>query len=536
MHWYYHDPRNDGSVGAVYRRGETGSDMMRWDWATSAWVFDFDLVRKLIDGGSDLVRVDATEAQRLVASRATARFQTRDYNPDQPRDDSGKFASGGGGGGSSSGFPSSLAKLGIKERKQAFKALSQAEQDRVSNATVTIQRRATELLSGLPGRPSTGTPQAAVAERIAQYKTEGLIAPDVETTMAQFGSHIADALTAAGVPEDLARKMTLDAADAVAAQEVETMGRTLGDHGVRHVEGDIRMADALLAQMPGITAQDRAISAVIGTYHDMGYLTPTAQNFIDGDHGHWSAQDFDAHLRPDLEAAFGVEATNLIRDTIDNHQSADLDWTGRPVASAITLADNLALFHKEKLPALFDYVPKNTGVLIDYARGDLDDSQARERLHANIDARPGLSATVRERLHVAAEELNPTLPTKTVGMLGAEVSSIRWNGDHPSVTLKRNPSLDAVQKVLDMGQAQFEKAVSTYGGSLSDLVDDNRLTIAQRGKNVLEFVLVGAPKRMVAAWDRAVREAGWTRFASDKVRLLSELRHEVGRLAESLDA
>ena len=391
-----------------------------------------------------------------------------------------------------SGSMSHYTSLDIKGRRDEFKKLSDEEKDRLARAETSIPRAIEQRLKGLGPVPTEGNAGERAEARADQYVEAGLVVGRAADLMREQGEQIAGLMGSLNVDPEVSAKLTMNIMDSLAAQEVETMGRVLGDHGVRHAEGNARIALGVLEAVPGAdTAEDKAFAIIVSAYHDLGYLTPPAQVFLDSEHAHWGEQHFDESLRPDIEAAFGKEFADRVGKAIDTHSDTNLDWQNDPQGSALRLADNLALFHAEKLPAICEYVPDNVGVLVDLGRGEITVEEAQAAMRANIDASDHPDP-VKERLYAAADEVNPTLPGRTVGMLGAKVGDITWQDDHVNVELVRTPANEALTNVLDMGQSQFDKFAETYEADPEQLRSGEPVVFEEDGKTVLTAQVVSS--------------------------------------------
>lgn len=335
------------------------------------------------------------------------------------------------------------------------------DRDRMADAGRSVNARRDELLGDLPSRQNTGDAKDDVAARMSQMKDR--IGSEELGMIEQTTKNYADALVAAGADPASAYKLTMEATDMLAAQEIEAMGRTLGDHGIRHIQGNIGIAKAIMDSAPsGLTAKDKAVAMTAMIFHDSGYLTPPSQNFLDEGHPRWSVQHYDKNLRGTVEKALGDRAAGEVGHIIRTHDATDLDWTNDPVASACRVADNMALFSKEKLPATFKQVPENTQVLKDFAAKKLTVEQARQKMKDNIDG-SDLPSKVKERLKRGAEEVSKYTPKFTLGMLGGEIAGVAWKGDHPTVKLRESKEVTELNKLGDFGQKQFSKWAKTYG-------------------------------------------------------------------------
>ena len=183
-------------------------------------------------------------------------------------------------------------------------------------------------------------------------------------------------------------------------------------------------------------------------------------------------------------------------EIIGTHADTVLDWKDDPEGSAFRLADNLALFHEEKLPAMFEYVKGNTSELVDFARGEKSLDEAKAAMHENIDGSK-LSDSMKERLNAAVEETSGILPKLTMGMVGAKVGDMEWVDDHLKVDLIRTTANEDLLKALDMGQRQFDKFAKTYGVDPVEFSKTGTAIFSQDGEVVLEAEIVKVESRMV---------------------------------------
>jgi GNAT superfamily N-acetyltransferase len=302
----------------------------------------------------------------------------------------------------------------------------------------------------------------------------------------------------AGAKEDDARVLALQMADHLVAQDYEAAGRSLGDHGVFHIAQDAALAREIMEAQRGgpISAREAALLALAATYHDAGYLTEPSRMFLDNRHAAWSEQHFDANVRASVEASFGKEFADQAAALIRDHESTDIDWDRDPVRSAFATADNLALFHAEKMPPFARYVPTNVGVLVAMARGHMSLADARAAMHANIAKNTGLSRSLRTQMHNAVTELSPALPKYMLGMLGTKLEGVKWSGDHPVFSIRRGPSNDALSKVLDLGQQQFFKLASTYKADPNAFAKPGRVRVRRGERTIFEADIHAWHKRL----------------------------------------
>lgn len=351
----------------------------------------------------------------------------------------------------------------IGKRKDAFNALSNNERDAIARADESIMAYQRELL-GDTERPYTDSLKDDLKARVGQYEdlltgvSKGMISDTVE--------ELRLSLEGLGVNESNQRALCMEAVDALIAQEHESMRRQLGDHGIHHIRGNIETAINILQVVPGNndTLQDVAMVYMVNIFHDTGYLTEPSRIFLDTDHPRWSRQHYDENIRPLVAKAFGKNVAGNIATMIEEHASTDIDWENDPVKSAIRTSDNLSLFQKEKLPSLFRYVPANISVLSELAAGQIPLNEARSLMLANISKAKGLSPKVIAALKDAVREVSAFTPKMTLGMLGGDIKKFGWSSNKGLVVkLKKNDRKTALQKIMDLGQAQFAKLAKTYG-------------------------------------------------------------------------
>ena len=378
----------------------------------------------------------------------------------------------------------SFAKMDIwKERKPTFAALPEEARDALADAPNTIQAAIHDLVGPLKIGP-TGSTDEAITARVKQFR--GVKIRDHEADLIEkMGHELRHAFSDMGIEDVTMRLTVLDVVDTVIAQEIETVSRTLGDHGARHLYGNARMGLDILKTVPGAnTAENRAYVLLVAQLHDTGYLTPTARMFLDDDHGRWSQQFLTAHFDDRIRAMTGDNFMDGLAHDIHTHSSDFVDWAADPRGSAVRVADNLALFQKEKLPALMEFVPANVGVLIRMAEGTIDLDTARDLMRANILKR-NLPQSITDQLMRAVDEVSPVLPKYTLGMLGATVGNFGWADDHLQVALLRGEANEALTKVVDVGQRQFVKFAESYGVDAKALAADGDFVFKRNGKTAI---------------------------------------------------
>jgi hypothetical protein len=382
-----------------------------------------------------------------------------------PEESAGKVSSGQ----EASGPPSSRGVFDVQEwgaknvmeRKKEFLDLPVRVRNQLANAKETVPAREKGLLSEMPERPATENLKADLKTRVEHFTDrvhpEGLA--KIQTTVDDLDNN----LSSMGVSDEDRREITMGALETLSAQEMETCTRQLGDHGIAHIKGNIDVASEIMKSISGSnTPEDKLVMQLSMIYHDTGYLTPTSQMFLDHGHGKWSQQHFDKNVRPALTKALGDDLCGEISNIIATHDHKTLDWESDPVGSACRVGDIMALFQKEKLPAILRYAPGNTDLLKSFAAKEISLKECQDGMRKNIDS-TSLPEKVKFLLHNGVNEVSDFTPKMALGMLGGELGKMKYNGEFVDISLKENKDMTALNKCGDFHQAQFAKVCKEFG-------------------------------------------------------------------------
>lgn len=431
-------------------------------------------------------------------------------------------------------LPSTVAELStmkIGDRLETWKKMGKMEdgiarQDAIANARHDIKVGVQGVLAenGVGKRPRyNGDIRSAIEKRVDQGKD--LMMPDNAAKIKTTLHELDDRLEAAGVDPKLRHKLAMDAADTLMAQENESLARQIGDHGINHIKGNIDMGVDIVHAHPGEdTPADEAAIYLTNIYHDTGYLTKPAKEFLDRGHERWAAQHFNAHVRPLVARALGHNRAGEIETAIRTHSESSVDWDNEPLMTAVRVADNLALFHSEKLPGLFRYVPENVRVLERLKSGEIDVAGAQTEIRSNISKNSSrFSPSVRRALERASTEVSALTPKMTLGMLAGTVRGMGWKSGALVIRLVKDLKMTALHKLMDLGQRQFAKFAETYG------VDENQV------KNSLSFTLTnnqGKPilvTEVIEEKESQKQATTWLRYDT----LIQHLKELMGNAWES---
>ena len=352
---------------------------------------------------------------------------------------------------------------GAADPQAAWKALSPEEKDRLADAANSIHNRFQRESAEFGEADLNGSLDEVVSKRLVQIGDKMM--PDAHALVAGHMKAMGQALAEAGVPEAQAKALLVRSTDALAIQEQESMGRQLGDHGARHLLGDAAMALEILKGHPGADSPQQTAAVYLASiFHDTGYTTePGGTVGMDGRHPQWSKQYYDAQVGPAISEALGQDWAGKVGQMVETHADTNLDWKNDPVASALRVADNVALFHAEKLPGLYKYVPQNLKVLMDLGAKKMDVATARAAMAKNI-AGAQVPDAVKQQLLRASQEVGQFSPKFTLGMLGGSVKKLQWQGNYLNIMVNRNRAAVRLQQHLDLGQRQFIKFAEAFLG------------------------------------------------------------------------
>lgn len=278
----------------------------------------------------------------------------------------------------------------------------------------------------------------------------------------------------ARVVEDIVQKLVY--------QNKESLRRSLGDHGVRHIiDGNIteamKMVEVYNAAHPDeqLNALDRLKIMTVHYNHDLGYTVGVARTGFEatGSHPLFSQKLFESEEGrygkifsvPDLEHMSGV---------IKTHDKAETDFSSRnkAVESIVRLSDNLGLFADTKLPEIFYNDPENIAILqkIDIAKRSGQDIRGlRRQLVERVRQQPDLDETTRQALLNAAAEIDERAPKFNFGMFAGQLEGYRMRGGQMIVQLRDSDMHKQIQELFSLGQRQFIKLLESYQINLEDL-------------------------------------------------------------------
>jgi hypothetical protein len=305
--------------------------------------------------------------------------------------------------------------------------------------------------------------------------------------------------------------------------EVESNRQSFTDHGIRHMVKNVEMqnqvADALAAAGFGMTARERVLMNVAMVNHDVGYTVPLVRAGglrgikASSEHKEYSAKIWgeQEHLW-DQGKVFTKKEFDHARELIRTHDGTDLN-PRNPMATSMRIADNLALFQRDKLPSTFRYIRGGRELLVEMGKASRagDDTAfegARQRLIRAID-RSGHSAAMKRDLVSAVGEINKLTPKFTLGVLAGEITGIKSGKKVKSkpiveTTMKFNEFDSFLQEHFDMGQKQAKKLLGDFG--VTDFSGDTYDLGDADGRPVLRIRVTGSKARKSLVFTEAPDE------------------------------
>ena len=264
-----------------------------------------------------------------------------------------------------------------------------------------------------------------------------------------------------------------DSIDDIVYQELNSWERQLGDHGIRHIFGNIDIMNGIFDSLnkvspDTISPKDKFNGVFTMIYHDLGYTSERSRSSIAGTKFHKEDGSVLFDNNKEKFSKFTGDDHDTIKDYILRHDTPDIDWDKAPVLSAISVADNLALFYKEKLPKLFRDVPGSIDLLTNMQKAlQSDDNEGFEEnknlLYDGID-KTGLPDYTKYMLKKAAKEVSPYTPKVTLSMLTGEVSNINFDKDKKlDIEINYNDYESELSKLYDQGQSKFVKLAESFG-------------------------------------------------------------------------
>jgi len=296
----------------------------------------------------------------------------------------------------------------------------------------------------------------------------------------------------------------------LAYQTHESYRRSLGDHGIRHIKGNIdtqnNIFDALEKSGKKIPPLDRLKALLVQVNHDLGYTAAPAKADLrhTGKHKSFSSDIFQSEYQDEYEKIFGEKETEGLIKIIETHDSSDIDWDDDPIGSAVRIADNLSLYTKEKLPGLFKLIPGAIDQLEELGdayrkaseatdekkkqEAEKDGEKVKLKLEKMVNS-SSINAPLKKALNNAVKEVTISTAKFTLGMLGGKLGDMEFKDNALNITIEQSEYETRLQKVFDMGQKQFAKLAEAYGYDKNQVRDAKEFEFKRDGKTLIKVSL-----------------------------------------------
>jgi len=295
--------------------------------------------------------------------------------------------------------------------------------------------------------------------------------------------------------------MCIDSVKKLVFQEIQSNRQQFTDHGIRHIVKNTIMQQSILDQFEKsgikLTGMDRLIGCFSMINHDVGYAAkPIRQGGADAvksskEHKQYSAKIAEAQRKLwNKDKIFSGNEYNKIVNIVENHDSTDLNMKN-PVQVATSIADNLSLFQKEKLPSMFKYVPKSKDILLRMGKASKEQnekefSRLKTEMSDMINLVDKFGEKMKRDLRMAVNEISYFTPKFTMGVLAGEMGGVETSKEGLiSIDINYNKFDKILQKFFDMGQRQTKKLLEDYGEK--DFEKDVYRLGNFKGKSILEL-------------------------------------------------
>ena len=289
-----------------------------------------------------------------------------------------------------------------------------------------------------------------------------------------------------GLTTEQTTKLVEDSIEKLTYQTIESGKRQLGDHGIRHILGNVKVAENLMTQFEKtgrkFPPKQKLIMMMTQISHDMGYTSRLGTYGFDGTQLHPLTSEIMLDQQQELfENIVGKEGLAQMREYIINHDGTEFltDTDQHIMGSIIRLSDNMALFSYEKLPEVFAKNPKalkilaliqvasETGVGKNVTKGlkielkSLLETEVSESRISKAEA-INLKKAVDEIFHLSGKF---TLGM-TGGKYGSELFTISQDGSVMNINLEESASKDLIESSFNQDfrpeTEQFLKMINDY--------------------------------------------------------------------------
>jgi hypothetical protein len=319
----------------------------------------------------------------------------------------------------------------------------------------------------------------------------------------------------AGVKESDLTIVLQDAVDKLLYQTVETIKRQLGDHGIRHISGNIRANRQIMEtyESAGVpfTATDELEMMLTHIGHDMGYTSVIDLKGFTGTgaHPHISMnllENGPVNVKNAYKRILGEDGYSRMKQSILNHDGTEVlkvnpaTMTSTELRTAafengIKYSDNLALYSADKLPQIYYTNSECAKILsqIDKAvqagKGNAFFIPLKNQMRAQVikmQASGEISSNIANSLLSAVDEINTGMSAKsTLGMFSGqhadEVFSLVNDGKGnliPTVKMESSLAFESMSKAaIKRELSSVDAGTKAFMKIMEDYADKNKCTV-----------------------------------------------------------
>ena len=341
--------------------------------------------------------------------------------------------------------------------------------------------------------PYRGGVKKAIAAHLEQLGRDGYIIPSNVARAKEMLVTMVGYAKKAGLKSGQISELMEKNVRKIAHQETESVRRTLGDHGVRHLsvnakEGD-QIFDALVSSGVKIDPMHRLMAYQAWVDHDMGYTIPAIAKggfAVENNYHPQASAVLVMQNRKEYEKLFGKDRFGDYLRAVENHSGTNVDWKKDPFGSTIRLADNTHLFADKMPEVLFDR-PEAVETLVKIRIAsemipkpkDGDRSPegkakfkrlvagVKKTLLAEIERRDDLPPRSKALLSEAAREIGELTPKFLISRLAGRAPTFKYDGGDMAVQIEQSDAKGTIGAVFgdDEEDKQFLKLLKDYGTS-----------------------------------------------------------------------
>jgi hypothetical protein len=393
-----------------------------------------------------------------------------------------------------------------------------------------------------------------------------------------------------GVTESAINNIINDSIAKILFQEDESRKHGMGDHGIRHIYGNMKYTDQALNELDSTvktTPREKMMAQLIMTMHDLGYAGSVARTpGMKGIYASSAHKEVSTELVNHMISKGKWKDLNLTKkekafvlNAVLTHDSSEMDFEKQPVLSSIRMSDNLAVFKAEKIPYVFNIFGeektktqlgdlRKINVKIEkfeneltkqYIAGNITGEEYNNKLikvkevqkHQQNKVKKSLIETVnnnteyndieKKYLLTAIDEISPWTTKAIPGMYAGQIkkhNGITFNKNknnviQATIILEHNKFNEQLLDAgLDLGNKQFEKVAESFGlqtPKKPKLITDEE--ISKLNPNEIKKVMSNNLK-LVKQYEKDMKLYNDTinkgKFVNDKFKIIAkQLKNEV---------